>query len=808
MNFKIYGFKLIKILSIFSLVLWLILGIWLASDFQRVSHLGGKVFKIVTGNYSVTSVNDLLDIFKRGLIYKVSEEKIPRLYLDIKYKDLLVLENQRKNLNKNKEYVRAILSVEEHGKEKESFKIKIRNKGDRKMHKLNISEMSMKVDIKGKKRLFGMEEFSLQKPIVRNYTWEVLLHLVMKNENVLALKQIPVRFFRNGVDLGVFFIEEGFGKELIESQKRKIGPIIGIDESFGVIFPNISYDFYDEKKIIKSIPGAYGYAKEKLGDLKKNFDTNKYKVADNFDLDLWAKFFAITDLFGSYHGTVAKSVKLYYNPSSTLFEPILFDGHVGAGGFNNFILLDFLSSKTPECEWICNEKNWYMIFYKNPEFLAKYYHWLERYSSDDFIDSVMDIVDLKIEPINNAIYSELGMSDTIFYKGMLPFYFNTNRLVNRSILIRKKLEEVGGSVNIVSGNLYIGREKCNLYNNKNNTLIFDEKGLHSTTCEKIKERNKQNNYIQSYHHLFDKSILIDLNKCTKGCRINENGDIEIDSGLWFVSDLNLEDVNIKFSNNATLVMMGNTKITGSTEKIKFEGRGSITQLGGSIHLKDVKFDNLISPSVRGVNWSGAVNIIDSNAFLNDVVISNNKSEDAINFVNSKTKIVKISVFNAFSDGVDVDFGYVDFDSIYCETIGNDCLDTSGSNVKGKFLQGIGVDDKLISFGEASTGRVEEVRANDVDIVAVSKDASSLTIDTLNAERYKVLASSFTKKNFFGAASLLINNCNHCLKSNPIILNGIGSTINIESLEIPGILASNKVELLMYGGEYGKATVKQ
>jgi len=835
MSFKFYSFKLIKILSVFSLLLWLIIGTWFMIDSQRVSEVGSRVFKGFTGDYSVRSTVELLDVIKRGLIYKLREEEIPRLFLDIKYEDLLILENQRKNVNnsKKKEYVSAILSFKEKDKEKNTFKVKVRSKGDRKMHKLNISEMSMKVDIKGEKRLLGMEEFSLQKPIVRNYTWETLLHLIMKGENILALKQVPIRFFRNGVDLGIFFIEEGFGEELLESQKRKLGPIIGIDEDFGTRFPNIYYDFYDEKKLITKNPGIYDYTKEKLNNLKKNYNTNEYKVEDNFDLDLWAKFFAISDLFGSYHGTVPKSVKLYYNPSSTLFEPIVFDGHLGAGEFNSFILLDFLninaldiekanklSSESNElssfilerqerlgCRWICINQDWYMLFLKNSEFLAKYYYWLERYSSSDFIDNILGTIDREIEPINNAIYSELGLSDNIFYKGMLPFYFNENKLKIRSILIRKKLEETGKLATFISDNLYIGGAKCSPYNDDKNVLIYDENGLYTSTCKKIKNENKQKNDIQSYTYLYDKLKLIDLSHCNTGCQMNDNGSIEIESGLWFINNLSLEDVNIKLSDNATLVMMGDTKITGNVKKIQFEGRGSITQLGGSILLKNVQFDNLISPSIKGVNWSGSINIINSNAVLNNVVISNNKSEDSINIVNSKTKIEKISIFNALSDGVDVDFGHVDFDSIYCDTIGNDCLDTSGSTVQGKFLQGVKVDDKLISFGEGSTGKIREVYASDVDIVAVSKDSSLLTIDILNAERYKVLAAAFIKKSFFGAASLSINNCNQCLKSNPIILNGTGNIINIESLEVPDTLSSNKVELLMYGGEYGRATVK-
>jgi hypothetical protein len=806
MNFRLYNFKLIKAISILSLVLWLILGIWFVFDSQRASVVGSRILKVATGDYSVRSVSELLNILKRGVMYKISEEEIPKLFLDIKYKDLLALENQRINLDK-KEYVRAILSVKEKGKNKKSYKVKIRHKGDRKMHKLNISEMSMKVDIRGKKRLFGMEEFSLQKPIVRNYTWEALLHFVMKGEGVLALKEVPVRFFRNGVDLGIFFIEEGFGKELIESQKRKNGPIVGIDEPFGVIFPNVSYDFYDEKKLIENTPGVYEHTKEKLSDLKKNFNKNNYKISDNFDVDLWAKFFAISDLFGSYHGTVPKSVKLYYNPSSILFEPILFDGHVGAGRFDNFIISDFLNGKTLGCEWICDNKDWYMIFLKDPEFLEKYYFWLEKYSSKPFIDNIISIVKSKIEPINDAIYSELGLSDGIFYKGMLPFYFNINRLKIRSVLIRKKLEEVAGLATLINSRLYVGKIKCGLHNQKKSVLTYGVNGIYSETCKKITDRNRQNNGIRDYRYVFDNSKTIDFSQCNTGCRINENGDIDIESGLWFIEDLNLEDVNVKLSHNSTLIMTGNTKIVGNRKQVNFEGQGSITQLGGSILLKNVRFNGLISPSIKGVNWSGSVNIIKSNAVLSNVVISNNKSEDSINFVNSNTKIEKIKIINALSDGIDIDFGSINFNSIFCETIGNDCLDTSGSAVQGKLLEGVKVSDKLISFGEGSIGKIEKVSANNVDIVAVSKDSSSLAIGELKAKNYKVLASSFTKKNFFGMASLSIGSCNQCLKVDPVILNGAGNTINIESQEIPGALTSKEVELLMYGGSYGRATIR-
>ena len=56
-----------------------------------------------------------------------------------------------------------------------------------------------------------------------------------------------------------------------------------------------------------------------------NFLAGKETLENVFDVEKWAWFFAVTDLTYTYHGTLIKSVKLYYNPVSGKFEPIGFD---------------------------------------------------------------------------------------------------------------------------------------------------------------------------------------------------------------------------------------------------------------------------------------------------------------------------------------------------------------------------------------------------------------------------------------------------------------------------------------------------
>ena len=63
----------------------------------------------------------------------------------------------------------------------------------------------------------------------------------------------------------------------------------------------------------------------KLNDFKLNY--KEKNISKYFDVT-WANYFSIIDFFGTYHGAVPKSLKLYFNPTTQLFEPIMFDNHL------------------------------------------------------------------------------------------------------------------------------------------------------------------------------------------------------------------------------------------------------------------------------------------------------------------------------------------------------------------------------------------------------------------------------------------------------------------------------------------------
>src|SRR6185436_1293843 len=77
----------------------------------------------------------------------------------------------------------------------------------------------------------GMREFSIQAPSTRGYLWEWLVHQAARREGVLVPRSTFLNVVQNGHALGVYFLEEHFEKELLESQGRREGPIVVWDES-------------------------------------------------------------------------------------------------------------------------------------------------------------------------------------------------------------------------------------------------------------------------------------------------------------------------------------------------------------------------------------------------------------------------------------------------------------------------------------------------------------------------------------------------------------------------------------------------
>ena len=169
-------------------------------------------------------MSEYINIYKLRFKALIFKPKLENIYLDISQKTILNLEIQKKiksesnNFEIPKKYFQMFPATLRHNEEK--YKVKIRLKGDRRIHWSKRDERSYKIDIRGNSRLFGLEEFSLQKPLTKNYTYELIFHKLLKYVDLINIKYFLINLHINNENLKAYALEEGFSRELLERQKN------------------------------------------------------------------------------------------------------------------------------------------------------------------------------------------------------------------------------------------------------------------------------------------------------------------------------------------------------------------------------------------------------------------------------------------------------------------------------------------------------------------------------------------------------------------------------------------------------------
>ena len=685
----------------------------------------------------------------KSLKFLIFNNDLENVTLNINQKNLYNLELQRKNKleglsEETQRFSRASLNSN-----KKNYDIKLRVKGDRSLHWYDRNQTSYKIDLRGDDRIWGLEEFSIQKPITRNYIYEYIFHKLLENNNLIALKYFFINLSLNDTNQGIYAVEEGFSKELIERNEKRNGPIFGVEESVSLNYPKIEYDLYSKNYWISNHSELIKNAYIKLEKIKNG----KKDIEKIFDLEKWATYFAIIDLTGNYHGSIPKSVKLYYNPVTAKFEPIGYDGHYNANLFQNFLIMDFLDYENKNCSYICRDREWYVRFLKNDKFKNIYLEKLKEISSQKLIENFFKENDKTINFYNTQFLSENSKKDRVFYKGLGKYIYDQNYLYGRSNYIQSRITEI----------------EIELANNKIvKKDVFDDKNLLS----KKEIQSLENNYILQRDLTIDENLYLSADKSLiiqKGVKIFFEKDVSIFSeGSIFFNGTKDQPIMIYSDNNF----------------------GSLILSNNDFIFNNVIFKNLSYPKLKDKILYGGVNIINSNVEIRDTQITSSKSEDAINIISSKTNIKNLMVKNIQSDAIDIDFGVLNFEDILCENIENDCLDVSGAHVVGNFINGSNIKDKGLSFGENAKGKISNLNFQNSRLGVAVKDGSSLELTKYGFKNNDFDVVVFNKKKEYDGALLDIsksindNELNYLIgKNNEIIKDQNKLTKKIKNREI-------------------------
>jgi hypothetical protein len=269
--------------------------------------------------------------------------ELPQLVIDIKDKDFEKLtayaEKGRsagvlKSSHKKKVDGKLTINGEDHD-------ISIRLKGDWTDH-LEGDKWSYRIELSDDQTVLGgLKEFSIQNPETRHFTEEYFLHQLASNLDILNTRYGFFQLTINGRNLGLYAYEEHFTKQLIESQKRREGPLVKFDEEpfwdtmqlYKKTKSRVTLPFYpaaqvipfDYKKTVKSESLSNQFS-------QANILMRQYKWAEKtgskiFDAEKIGKYLALCDLGFVHHSYAWHNQRLYYNPVINKLEPILFDAY-------------------------------------------------------------------------------------------------------------------------------------------------------------------------------------------------------------------------------------------------------------------------------------------------------------------------------------------------------------------------------------------------------------------------------------------------------------------------------------------------
>lgn len=284
--------------------------------------------------------------FQEGLIYPEYENK-NNVNLLLSDSSINILKKIRKEA-----FRKGILVTQEDswvkGKlvfNEDTLTIELRLKGDWLDH-LKDDKWSFRVKVKNG-NVLNMDEFSLQTPYSRDFLSEYVYHDLLQNEDLLTTRYEFIPLKLNGKSLGIYALEQHFTSSLLEQQNRREGPMARFDESG---FWNIQY--YQEKHDT-SIGFIYPFfnasrikpfSKKKTRkdeNLFKQFvffqnNLNAYRhfelaSSDCFDVEAYAKYYVLTDIFKAYHGLTWHNQRFYFNPITKKIEPIVFDAFTTEG---------------------------------------------------------------------------------------------------------------------------------------------------------------------------------------------------------------------------------------------------------------------------------------------------------------------------------------------------------------------------------------------------------------------------------------------------------------------------------------------
>lgn len=825
--------------GIFLLVLVAFLGGILFYRSGAASRISSWLRRIPQSEVVVQSINEIeQEIIDERLLYY--SNGLPNIFLDVPFDSMMQIEAKRAEAldlgvlyASDDDFVPATM----HLNEEQTLDIKLRLKGDWVDH-LEGQKWSFRIHVtEADGAVMGMRRFSLQGPQTRTYVSEWGFHQNLFMEDILTTRYHFVNVILNGEHKGIYALEESFHEDLLESQGRRAGIIFRLNEELL---------WYDWGNLIdfKEHEGHYWLVDYPANNEITPFRSNKiaeseeltaeFQAAEELlyslyqgiipadqvlDQEAWGRFFAITDLWAAGHGTRWHNLRFYYNPITSLLEPVAFDSFVFHPSFNrDQLAYPFVGDSLFETPGVQKAYVETLIRIATPEYLdslkasfeeplQKYYELLSEEYQDPNLKLPWDDLESRMLFLSRNIDPKQPVRGNFLNLHQEGASFIQLSLVNMMVLpVQLESIEIAG-VTIPFRNDWCQDENCKAASlstpdgkflllegfdtgfapvsfkipiQRDQAVISDEDPIILRARLYGGERVAA---IPVYSSYVPQGIDSGVKPVRTLAEVLDNhpylvqvgetnlavipGDWSVDGDLILPEGYDLlipGNTTLRFSADSVFLSYGAVDMIGSEEApvlitAQDDGWGGMVILN-ALKPSDwqyVKVEKMTGITVPGWVLTGGITFYQSEVNISNAVIGGNTTEDALNIVRAPFTFESVEFLNTSSDAFDGDFTSGEVKNCSFHDISGDALDFSGSNVVVSDSFFVNIGDKAISAGEKSDLHVSNLTIRNVNIGVASKDLSSVILESSRIDQANFTAlAAYIKKPQYGPASLMAN----------------------------------------------------
>jgi len=225
-----------------------------------------------------------------------------------------------------------------------SYDVKLRLRGRGATHWVG-NKKSWKIRFKKDDLFHGVRAIHLVIPIDRAFEATTIGFKLSRKEGLLSPESGFATANINGVDMGVYLWMETFDRSLMEKSAFPAGEIIVHNDSYTVnAYTRLGLMNMRQKRLNTgklelhaslyeptiAVGRLSAIAMGRWRDMLKlisaaDYETMRRRIGDYLNVDKFARWNALSWLLGSFHSRLAHNLNWFYDPTTGLFEPILWD---------------------------------------------------------------------------------------------------------------------------------------------------------------------------------------------------------------------------------------------------------------------------------------------------------------------------------------------------------------------------------------------------------------------------------------------------------------------------------------------------